>query len=208
MSMDAEPLYYPCNGLSNQLIHHIASIAYLSLGGKTMQICDDRVKPEAHNVEVINAARMECYIIDMFWRFYVTFQPPEKMRRYIKLVQSHVQSQNGICLHHRNGWDWNSHCERWSSIPDGICHGNCLESSSFLRDLHYRDWTDFALKGSGPILDLKALIDFFVCRDIDTCWQFSIHIFCVTNCRKTWSIVFCIILKAYHEGISWIHFDR
>jgi hypothetical protein len=64
--MDAEPLYYPCNGLSNQLIHHIASIAYLSLGGKTMQICDDMVKPEAHNVEVINAARMECYIIDMF----------------------------------------------------------------------------------------------------------------------------------------------
>jgi hypothetical protein len=28
--------------------------------------------------------------------------------------------------------------------------------------------TDFALKGSRPILDLKALIDFFVCRGIDT----------------------------------------
>ena len=33
---------------------------------------------------------------------------------------------DGVCLHDRNGQDWIDHCQRWSSIPDGVYRGNCL----------------------------------------------------------------------------------
>lgn len=37
---------------------------------------------------------------------------------------------NGVCLHHRNGQDWVDHCHRWSTIPDGLYRGNCLQLTS------------------------------------------------------------------------------
>ena len=37
-----------------------------------------------------------------------------------------LDTNNGVCFHHRDGQDWKKHCERWSSIDDGVYRGNCL----------------------------------------------------------------------------------
>jgi hypothetical protein len=46
----------------------------------------------------------------------------------LKKLSSSQSLEAGVCLHHRDGRDWHDHCLRWSSIPDGVYRGNCLEA--------------------------------------------------------------------------------
>ena len=57
-----------------------------------------------------------------------------------KLVQDGISKipgnrSNGICLHHRNGVDWQEHCQRWENIKDGVWRKNCLNDRQ--KSLHY-----------------------------------------------------------------------
>ena len=72
-----------------------------------------------------------------------TVQPQvdELVRRLQQQQQGNTTTTNrngGVCLHHRNGWDWHHHCARWSSIPDGVYRGNCLNVTSMGQALQNR----------------------------------------------------------------------
>lgn len=128
-----------------------------------------------------------------------------------------LDTKDGVCFHHRNGQDWQNHCERWSSINDGVYRGNCLGlNESLLESLEVRGLdnknkyvfycgdSDFPenIESSGfeivtkwdilsknnlkyikrmygeKVRDIYALLDFFLCKSMDTF---------VGNSVSTWS---------------------
>ena len=47
--------------------------------------------------------------------------------RVVDAVKSGLGNDDGnrVCVHHRDGPDWHSHCANWETIPDGIWRQNC-----------------------------------------------------------------------------------
>ena len=75
------------------------------------------------------------------------FRPSKDMDIVIKRITAKIdqlEPGNGICLHHRDGNDWHSHCKAWSLIDDGIYRGNCesLDEEPFLETLKHRGLSD------------------------------------------------------------------
>lgn len=46
--------------------------------------------------------------------------------RMVRKIGGPEALENGVCLHHRDGADWHSHCKSWENIPDGVWRKNCL----------------------------------------------------------------------------------
>jgi len=75
-----------------------------------------------------------------------SFKPSKLMQTSISIVNEFIHNNNptsseqGVCVHHRDGEDWHKHCQQWSHIPDGVYRGNCelVPNSSFLEALQNR----------------------------------------------------------------------
>lgn len=69
------------------------------------------------------------------------FQPSAKLQKLISKVKSKFGDvDKAVCLHHRDGADWEEHCRRWGSINDGVYRGNCVALSdiSFIENIQNR----------------------------------------------------------------------
>ena len=74
----------------------------------------------------------------------LAFKPSTVLATLISTVTMGLEdADNGVCVHHRDGKDWYDHCDRWSSIPDGVYRGNCLgvPGRTFLQSLQSRGLT-------------------------------------------------------------------
>ncbi|GKY99728.1 hypothetical protein MPSEU_000926800 [Mayamaea pseudoterrestris] len=184
--------YNICNGLSNQLLYHSASIAiaieqrkaivevpdYFIVHG--VQYTEDYVLPSASNSVPFEVAFDAIYFQQeiqamgikavfksfdfskrqipcaglqslhqadamLLLKVLNTFRPSPKLSKYITTITNALPAlpSQGICVHHRNDEDWFAHCNRWSSIRDGIYRGNCLgvPGHSFLQSLESRGVT-------------------------------------------------------------------
>jgi hypothetical protein len=184
--------YNICNGLSNQLLYHAASIAIAIEQGKSLveipnhfivhgvQQTEDLVLPSASNSVPFDVAFDAVHFLEgiqnlgiqasfktfdfskrqipcagmqslhqadaqMVRKILNVFRPSPKLSKYITTITNALPSHpnQGICVHHRNGQDWYDHCQRWSSIQDGIYRGNCLGISghTFMQTLESRGLT-------------------------------------------------------------------
>jgi hypothetical protein len=73
------------------------------------------------------------------------FRPSKKMSSLISSITNKIKDRDeGICVHHRDGQDWQDHCARWGSINDGVYRGNCLgvPGRTFLQSLEDRGLTE------------------------------------------------------------------
>lgn len=87
-----------------------------------------RHPPECRGLE--NVARADPYLL---LKVMEAFRPSAIIKDIIRQMTSSLGEDRdiydaGVCVHHRTGLDWRSHCRRWSNLTlaDGIYRGNCL----------------------------------------------------------------------------------
>ncbi|GMH46729.1 hypothetical protein TrVE_jg12152, partial [Triparma verrucosa] len=58
------------------------------------------------------------------------FRPSIFVQKVVDYVQRDLSEDDTVCVHHRNGEDWRTHCENWESISDGVWRHNCMNEPS------------------------------------------------------------------------------
>ncbi len=54
------------------------------------------------------------------------FLPSKSMALLADVVKDHLNDDDAVCVHHRDGDDWKNHCSVWENIPDGVWRKNCM----------------------------------------------------------------------------------